>query len=97
MVASNLTAFVINLDSRPGHLAEFARFILEQPSFFDGTFIGHDNYIRHLSLETEFKNHCYVHHPNLAAQSQSTSDLGKDPQSVNQEPHGMKEWRRILP
>lgn len=76
---------------------EFARFILEQQSFFDGPFIGHDEFMRHLSLETELRNHCYVHHPNLAAQSLSTSDLGKHPQAISQDPHGMKEWRRLLP
>ena len=76
---------------------DFARFFLEQPSFVDDTFMGHDDYIRHLSLETEFKDHCYVHHPNLAAQSLSSSDLGKHPHAVSREPHGMKEWRRLLP
>jgi GR25 family glycosyltransferase involved in LPS biosynthesis len=76
---------------------EFARYTLEQTSAFDRTHEGHDEWIRNLSLEPEFSAHCFVHHPKLAEQSLSASDIGKHPDAVSQKPHGMRAWRRLLP
>jgi GR25 family glycosyltransferase involved in LPS biosynthesis len=81
---------------------QFATFMIEHPVNFHGpdnhrdVHMGRDNTMRELSLETKFKDHCFVHHPNLAGQSVSTSDLGKDPILSSEEPHGLKEWRRFL-
>jgi hypothetical protein len=81
---------------------QFATFALDHPISFLGAdkpseiHFGHDNRMRELSLETEFKHRCFVHHPNLAGQSLSISDLGKDPNVIATEIHGLKEWRRFL-
>jgi GR25 family glycosyltransferase involved in LPS biosynthesis len=76
---------------------EFARFTLEQSSAFENSHEGHDEWIRNLSLEPELRDHCFVHHPKLAAQSLSTSDIGKHPEAISQKPHGMRAWRRLFP
>ena len=71
---------------------QFAEFILRQPF----PTVGHDNFLRRLSVETELKNHCFVHHPNLAGQSTSTSDNRHEPETIMGKAHGSKEWRRLL-
>ena len=81
---------------------QFAAFMQDHPVIFDGdgrtdeVHSGHDDSIRELSLETELGHHCFVHHPNLAGQSLSRSDLGKDPRAVTHGSHGLREWRRLL-
>jgi len=82
---------------------QFAAFTLDHPISFIGAdkpseiHFGHDNRMRELSLETEFNQHCFVHHPNLAGQSLSISDLGQDRKAAADGAHGLKEWRRLLP
>jgi len=77
----------------------FAEFVLAQPpprGPGDGTH-SHDRFMRALSVETEFQHHCYVHHPNLAGQSLSTSDIGNQRDAADMKPHGLREWRRLMP
>lgn len=71
----------------------FAEFILEQP--FPPT--GHDRFLRRLSVETELRYHCVTHHPNLAGQSPSRSDIGAETDAIPGKAHASREWRRLLP
>ena len=70
----------------------YAEFILRQPL----PNLGHDQFIRQLSEETDLRHHCFVHHPNLAGQSNSSSDIGPQPGNLPGKRHASREWRRLL-
>ena len=71
---------------------QFAEFMLEYPLNTE----SHDQLVRRLSLESELKHHCFVHHPNLGAQSASESDIGPGPEAIPGMRHGLRNWRRLL-
>ncbi len=71
---------------------QFAEFMLEVPLNAE----SHDQLVRRLSLESELKHHCFVHYPNLGAQSASESNIGPGPEAIPGMPHGSRPWRRLL-